>query len=263
MPGTRTVISRHPQPYAARTTATPGTGAWRSSRPFRLRTYHLRRYAHCCCHEHRRPFMVPSVPVLIKPHRRNDKPRGTWCDDDRFGDYRLAADAFDIKPSRDSFIKEGWQSIDNQKIDKLHKLAPSFLDRLTPRSQAAAQSLLRDLASLRQIGNQTPKTNSLVFCHHDIRQSNMAWHPNYGTRLVDWSWSGLGESGSDITSLLIDLHKSHHDISPYQNIINLDYCLTLIGFWLNHATWPHHGNDTTRFQQFLSALSAYEIYING
>ena len=91
----------------------------------------------------------------------------------------------------------------------------------------------------------------------------MAWHPNYGTRLVDWSWSGLGESGSDITSLLIDLHKSYHDISPYQNIINLDYCLTLMGFWLNHATWPYHGNDTTRFQQFLSALSAYEIYING
>ena len=25
----------------------------------------------------------------------------------------LPADAFDIKPSRDSFIKEGWQSIDN------------------------------------------------------------------------------------------------------------------------------------------------------
>lgn len=175
----------------------------------------------------------------------------------------LPADAFDIEPSRDSFVKEGWQSIDNQKIDKLHKLAPSFLDRLTPRSQAAAQSLLRNLASLRQIGSQTPRTNSLVFCHHDIRQSNMAWHPNYGTRLVDWSWSGLGESGSDITSLLIDLHKSYHDISPYQNIINLDYCLTLMGFWLNHATWPHHGDDTTRFQQFLSALSAYEIYING
>jgi len=88
----------------------------------------------------------------------------------------------------------------------------------------------------------------------------MAWHPKRGTKLIDWSWSGPGESGSDITSLLIDLHKSGYNISNYYKEINLDHCLTLMGFWLNHATWPYHGDDTLRFQQFLSALSAYEIY---
>ena len=88
----------------------------------------------------------------------------------------------------------------------------------------------------------------------------MAWHPKRGTKLIDWSWSGPGESGSDITSLLIDLHKSGHNISNYYKEINLDHCLTLMGFWLNHATWPYRSDDTLRFQQFLSALSAYEIY---
>ncbi|WLD47063.1 hypothetical protein NLML1_0707 [Candidatus Nanosynbacter lyticus] len=80
-------IPRHPQPYTTRTTATPSAGAWRSSRPFWLCTYHLRRRTHRCYHEHCWPCLVPSVPALIKPHRCNDKSRGAWCDDDCPGDY--------------------------------------------------------------------------------------------------------------------------------------------------------------------------------
>ena len=172
----------------------------------------------------------------------------------------LPPDTFDIESSRDSFIKEGWASLDEQKIAKLRELSLGFLDRLKPHSQNMTKKLLAGLPALLSAGRRHSDIKKLVFCHHDIRQSNMAWHPKRGTKLIDWSWSGPGESGSDITSLLIDLHKSGHNISNYYKEINLDHCLTLMGFWLNHATWPYRGDDTLRFQQFLSALSAYEIY---
>lgn len=179
---------------------------------------------------------------------------------DELENIPLPPDTFDIESSRDSFIKEGWGSLDEQKIAKLRELSLGFLDRLTPHSQNIAKKLLADLPTLLNAGGRHSDIKKLVFCHHDIRQSNMAWHPKRGTKLIDWSWSGPGKSGSDITSLLIDLHKSGHNISNYYKEINLDHCLTLMGFWLNHATWPYRGDDTLRFQQFLSALSAYEIY---
>ena len=179
---------------------------------------------------------------------------------DELENIPLPPDTFDIESSRDSFIKEGWASLDEKKIAKLRELSLGFLDRLTPHSQNIAKKLLADLPALLNAGGRHSDIKKLVFCHHDIRQSNMAWHPKRGTKLIDWSWSGPGESGSDITSLLIDLHKSGHNISNYYKEINLDHCLTLMGFWLNHATWPYRGDDTLRFQQFLSALSAYEIY---
>ena len=179
---------------------------------------------------------------------------------DELENIPLPPDTFDIESSRDSFIKEGWASLDEKKIAKLRELSLGFLDRLTPHSQNIAKKLLADLPALLNAGGRHSDIKKLVFCHHDIRQSNMAWHPKRGTKLIDWSWSGPGESGSDITSLLIDLHKSGHNISNYYKEINLDHCLTLIGFWLNHAMWPYRGDDTLRFQQFLSALSAYEIY---
>ncbi len=70
--------------------------------------------------------------------------------------------------------------------------------------------------------------------------------PN-GTKLIDWK-AGLDlRIGSDITSLLIDLHKSGYNISNYYKEINLDHCLTLMGFWLNHATWA-----ISRRRHFLS-----------
>ena len=179
---------------------------------------------------------------------------------DELENIPLPPDTFDIESSRDSFIKEGWASLDEQKIAKLRELSLGFLDRLTPHSQNIAKKLLADLPALLNTGGLYSDIKKLVFCHHDIRQSNMAWHPKRGTKLIDWSWSGPGKSGSDITSLLIDLHKSGHNISNYYKEINLDHCLTLMGFWLNHATWPYRGDDTLRFQQFLSVLSAYEIY---
>lgn len=171
----------------------------------------------------------------------------------------VPADSFDIDPSHTSFLTEGWWAFDETTSQLLDERARSFMDRLSPSSQDTAAQLLSDIPALYQAGNEPYQPGPFVFCHHDVRQSNLAWHPTEGTKLVDWSWAGVGESGSDITSLLIDLHKSGHDISPHRDLINPRHCLTLLGFWLGHSTWPHRGDDTVRFQQFLSALSAYEI----
>ena len=166
---------------------------------------------------------------------------------------------FSINPSHESFTAEGWRSIDSSAIEQLHSVSDKFMDRLDLHSQGVVAELLDNIASLRRSGIEDGQPKPLVFCHHDIRQSNIAWHPKNGTKLVDWSWAGMGEPGSDITSLLIDLHKSGHDITPYRHLINPRHCLTLMGFWLGHSTWPHSRDDTVRFQQFLSALSAYEV----
>ncbi len=175
----------------------------------------------------------------------------------------VPADSFDIDPSHTSFLAEGWWAFDETAPSLLEEKTCSFMDRLSSSSQDTAAQLLGDIPALHRAGSEPYHPGPFVFCHHDVRQSNLAWHPNHGTKLVDWSWAGVGEVGSDITSLLIDLHKSGHDITPYKDLINPRHCLTLMGFWLGHSTWPHRGDDTVRFQQFLSALSAYEILQNN
>lgn len=171
----------------------------------------------------------------------------------------VPADSFAIDPSRASFMVEGWWAFDDTTPLRLQEKSQEFMDRLTPESQQTVAELLRELPALRRAGTEPYRPGPFVFCHHDVRQSNLAWHPNEGAKLIDWSWAGVGEPDSDITSLLIDLHKSGHDISNHHHRINPRHCLTLMGFWLGHSTWPHRGDDTVRFQQFLSAVSAYEV----
>ncbi len=169
-------------------------------------------------------------------------------------------DTFPIEASYATFRREGWQAIDTSTREKLSSRFFDFAPRLHDQTRQSAHALFDDLRQLQQDAHLPHSPENLVFCHHDIRQSNIAWHPDYATKLVDWSWAGYGEPGSDITSLLIDLHKSGHDISPHLHRINPHHCLTLIGFWLAHSTWPYRGDDTVRFQQFTSAVSAYELY---
>lgn len=171
----------------------------------------------------------------------------------------IPADSFTIEPSYESFTHEGWRTLTDETKEKITERLYQFLPRLDAKTQLTAQSMVDAIDTL-QHAHMTPReTPSFVFCHHDVRQSNLAWHPEHGSKLVDWSWAGLGETGSDQTSFLIDLHKGGHDISSYYDAINPYHCLTLIGFWLAHSTWPAYRDDTVRFQQFLSAVSAYDI----
>lgn len=171
----------------------------------------------------------------------------------------LPADSFAIDPSYESIRTEGWQSFTDETIHQLEERLEQFAPRLNETAKQTAKELLADITILHHASLQPHEVPHFVFCHHDLRQSNLAWHPEHGTKLIDWSWAGVGEPKSDSTSFLIDIAKSGHDISAYRDYINPHRCLALIGFWLAHSTWPAHGDDTVRFQQFVSALSGYEV----
>jgi len=97
--------------------------------------------------------------------------------------------------------------------------------------------------------------------HHDARQANIAWHPDHGAKLVDWSWADIGPKNSDATNFLIDLTKSGHDVEKYlKTYFNEDHAMVLMGFWLSHSLWPSHGNQSqVRFHQFTSAVASYQL----
>lgn len=168
----------------------------------------------------------------------------------------LPADIHNIVGSFDVHFSEGWRILSRTSLDKL---APLVV-QLRPESQSAATRLFADFEQLQQIAHATPLPENFVLCHHDARQANIAWHPEHGSRLVDWSWTDVGRPGSDATTLLIDLHKHGHDVGNYREHLNPDHCLMMMGFWLEHASWPVAERDNTvRLQQLLSALSAYEL----
>lgn len=167
---------------------------------------------------------------------------------------------FDIEPSYLSFKKEGWEALDEATLAIVRQRAESFYARMNESSILSAKELLEVADELRAEALRPHIPKRYVASHHDARQSNIAWHPKHGTRVVDWSWFGAGEPGSDATNFLIDIHKSGNDIRDYLSALNERHCLTLIGFWLTHASWPvHTADDSVRFQQFVSAVSAYEV----
>lgn len=247
-------------------------------RAARAYTY-LEKEAHTMAHLRQQHFAnVPKHSILHEDTLAMDALREEdgwkWrADDDIFDAYvfntlgalaaletrSIPADSFPIDPTYDSLRSEGWQSFNEEVMSRLQGRLEQFTPRLSKTSQQTAKDLLEDITELHRASQQPYEVPYFVFCHHDIRQSNLAWHPEHGTKLIDWSWAGLGEPDSDSTSFLIDLAKSGYDVSNYRDRINPHHCLTLIGFWLAHSTWPVHGDDTVRFQQFVSALSGYEV----
>jgi ADP-ribose pyrophosphatase YjhB (NUDIX family) len=165
-----------------------------------------------------------------------------------------------ILPTHETQIGEGWRSIDEIAVGNIQARLREWQPKLRSDFQHAAENLSRDLPALAEkfLGITGPET--FYFAHHDLRQANLAWHPNLGTKIVDWSWAGKGRKNSDATTLLIDLHKSGHDIQKHMGCFNTDHALTLIGFWLAHSLWPTRTDDTSvRFHQIASAVSAYDL----
>lgn len=168
----------------------------------------------------------------------------------------LPSEIYDIAPSIATHHDEGWRILSDDTMDTLTPL----ISQLRPATQETAERLSSDLTALRQLAKSSLPPTSFAFCHHDARQANIAWHPTHGTRLVDWAWADVGRVGSDATTLLIDLYKHGHDVQQYYGYINPTHCLTMIGFWLEHASWPiRAANNDVRIQQLLSALAAYEL----
>ena len=167
----------------------------------------------------------------------------------------------EINDSLDSFVREGWQSLDNKSLEMIRSKLADYSTRVDSAIFArTARKLSNELTKLKEQSDDIDLEQPMTAAHNDFRQSNMAWHPDEGVRIVDWSWAGRGLPGADKTTFLIDMHKHGYDIKKYSDQINSDHILMLIGFWLMHSLEPTcDRTDSVRFQQIHSAVAAYDL----
>ncbi len=165
-----------------------------------------------------------------------------------------------LLPTYETHIKEGWQTLDVRSMQSISENLEQWITRLRPEFKAISAEFISSLPSLQAASEVTQSPTKLVLSHHDFRQANIAWNPDVGAKIVDWSWAGVGRENSDATTILIDLHKSGHNVSDYMSHFNQDHALTLIGFWLAHSLWPTRDDDkTVRLHQTVSAISAFDL----
>ncbi len=161
----------------------------------------------------------------------------------------------DDEVSIDTFYNHGWDKLHDINIDEL------IATNLQRWSNELQRDLPAEAAALTQnVGSLTVKRAHMsrhVLNHHDARQSNIAWHPDHGAQIVDWSWAEGGLPNGDTTMLIIDLHKSGHDTANAAHTINPTYAKMMLGYWLHRSQTEHmEGNDNVRMQQFISAVKA-------
>lgn len=141
--------------------------------------------------------------------------------------------------------------------DSLDKSVKHWSHKLTERNVLTARRLATHHTKYRIDSMPSPSSG---ISHHDARQSNIAWHPAYGSKIVDWSWASPGLKNSDATMLLIDLHKSGHSVRDYLEYFNSTYASLMMYYWiLRHGAESAQGNDIVRLHQLLSALAAFEL----
>jgi hypothetical protein len=163
--------------------------------------------------------------------------------------------------SIDTFYNYGWDKLHDTNIPNLiTKNLKRWNDSLykeTPES-ALKFSKVYELLAVKRVDMQKD-----TFNHHDARQSNIAWHQEFGARIVDWSWAESGLPYGDATMFLLDIHKADHDVSDKLSYLNPIYAKMMIGYWLQRSQTEHmEGNDNVRMQQFISAIKASELLLN-
>ncbi|MEO5949271.1 MAG: NUDIX domain-containing protein [Candidatus Saccharimonas sp.] len=157
-----------------------------------------------------------------------------------------------IKTSYQTIIDEGWGDYLEYK--------KAINDKLLNSGIVGSRELAEVLDTLYAEYLSLDPPELLYFAHYDIRQSNIAWHPEEGVRIVDWSWADHAPSGMDTTSFLVDIAKAGHDIGNYMQHAERDHLLLLIGFWLGHSVWPTPTADqTVREHQIGSAVAAHKL----
>lgn len=161
-------------------------------------------------------------------------------------------------PAHIALLEEGWRNLGDTSLEHVAVKLGSILPSLSPNFQQDAVRLIDSLPSLI---NRDVVAVPKKFAHHDLRQANLAWHPQHGVRFVDWSWAGLGLEKADRTSLLIDLHKSGHRVIDYiEEHFNTDHAHLLLGFLLARSIAPGRNEDSAvRFHQAVSAISTYSL----
>ncbi len=160
-------------------------------------------------------------------------------------------DTSDIPPAHESFELDGWGSYTENRQKIVALLGASAIPRAIE---------LRDAVDTLYEQHQAKEDEALDrFAHTDLRQSNLAWHPEHGVRIVDWSWAGPSASGLDTTSFLIDLAKAGTDVRQYMHSFKAHHARTLIGFWLGRAILPAVTSQTVRDHQLASAIAAFDL----
>lgn len=165
-----------------------------------------------------------------------------------------------INPTYETFWREGWDDLTDEKIEPLIAKIQLLSSTWSEPRQEWVQRLISALPSLRTRATEVDRNPTMVMAHNDARQSNIAWHPEHGARLVDWSWADPAPKHADSTMFLVDMQKAGYDVQSYREHINTDQLITLIGFWLAHSLWQtRDGSTTVREQQVASAVTAFRV----
>jgi ADP-ribose pyrophosphatase YjhB (NUDIX family) len=165
-----------------------------------------------------------------------------------------------ICPTLQTLEQEGWQSVNETNKPRIKERVMALSQHFDKPLREATLDMLSSIDKLQQTFGSRVSVKELVLSHNDARQSNIAWHPELGVKIVDWSWGDPAPQGADSTMFLIDLAKSGVDVSQHLEHFNQDHAITLIGWWLAHSLWATHGGkDTVRMQQAASAVTAYQL----
>lgn len=170
--------------------------------------------------------------------------------------YRIADEP--IQQSVESFYREGWGSYTPEARRAVIQKLEQYTPRLHP---ASARSIPQFIADIDSLAITNPPNPTARYSHHDARQNNIAWHPDHGVKIVDWSWYSPGTEHADSTMFLIDMAKSQRPVENYlADSFDPEHARLLIGFWIMHSLWPtRNDNDTVRLHQVASALTAYQL----
>jgi len=165
-----------------------------------------------------------------------------------------------IKDTYGTIWEEGWDSINDEALERIVAKIRGFSEHWSPEQHALSEYLINNLPAIQEQARNQSRNQQLFMAHNDARQSNIAWHPKHGTRLVDWSWGDTGPKNADSTMFLIDLVKSGRAVETHMTSFNHDYAHTLIGFWLAHSLWQtRDGGQTVREHQVASAVAAFKL----
>lgn len=161
------------------------------------------------------------------------------------------SDTSAVLPNYIAIEQDGWDEVTAHRDE---------IKTLLRRQDSPHGALLADMLDELQQAHSTrtirPRT---ALAHADLRQSNLAWHPTEGVKIVDWSWAGPSSPGLDKTSFLIDLAKSGVDITRYVNHFDTVHARKLMGFWLGRAIQPALPGSIVREHQLASAITAFEL----
>lgn len=160
-------------------------------------------------------------------------------------------DSSSVLPNYLAIEQDGWSEV------IVHKDNVKQLLREQPDTYAT--QLAEALDELQRKHTRRSVRTRSAFVHADLRQSNLAWHPTHGVRIVDWSWAGPSSPGLDTTSFLIDLAKSGHDIEKFRKHFDPIHARKLLGFWLGRSIQPSRAGSTVRSHQLASAITAFRL----